>query len=222
MILLYTPDPSASSEPPDEVGNGIYWRLCHILLYNDPIKYVSNWIMFLGLWSGFSISWVRGCNPVLDISDLATESSQSLGMLLDQLRVPHVQSLSNSIIIVLVNWLVDPTCFVFLFWLMYWSFKYISYFSFHSNSDGDSVQVSLWTFVSLVANLRIRNICMLNPSGFAVDEILFQSQSIVYNFINLCNSNVSALLWTCITGIFVILIIFSRIKYFMRKLFNYD
>ncbi|CAA6661820.1 unnamed protein product [Spirodela intermedia] len=73
MILLYTPDPSVSSEPPGEVGNG------------------------------FSISWVRGCNPALDVSDLATESSQSLGMLLDQLRMPHVQSLSNSIIIVLVN-----------------------------------------------------------------------------------------------------------------------
>ncbi|XP_078445318.1 HEAT repeat-containing protein isoform X2 [Wolffia australiana] len=70
MILLYTPDPSAPSEPPDE---------------------------------GFSISWVRGSNPVLNVSNLVSEATQCLGMLLDQLRVPHVKSLSNSIIIVLVN-----------------------------------------------------------------------------------------------------------------------
>ncbi|MQL92868.1 hypothetical protein Taro_025504 [Colocasia esculenta] len=75
MILLYTPDPNISSEPPNEMGDG------------------------------FSISWVRGCHPVLNVGDLATESSQSLGMLLDQLRFPQVKSLSNSIVIVLVNWL---------------------------------------------------------------------------------------------------------------------
>uniref|UniRef100_A0A1D1XLC0 Symplekin n=1 Tax=Anthurium amnicola TaxID=1678845 RepID=A0A1D1XLC0_9ARAE len=75
MILLYTPDPNISSEPPSQIGDGL----------------------------GFNISWVRGCHPVLNVGELATEASKSLGMLLDQLRFPQVKSLSNSIIIVLIN-----------------------------------------------------------------------------------------------------------------------
>ncbi|KAH7677881.1 symplekin protein [Dioscorea alata] len=75
MILAYTPDPNGTSDPPHEVDDG----------------------------SEFNISWLRGGHPVLSVGDLAMEASQSLGLLLDQLRFPQVKSLSNSIVIVLVN-----------------------------------------------------------------------------------------------------------------------
>ncbi|XP_020087001.1 uncharacterized protein LOC109709265 isoform X2 [Ananas comosus] len=75
MILLYTPDPSISSDPPQEAGDGL----------------------------GFNISWLRAGHPLLDVGDLAMEASQSLGLLLEQLRSPQVKSLSNSMIIVLIN-----------------------------------------------------------------------------------------------------------------------
>ncbi|XP_058110235.1 uncharacterized protein LOC131253301 isoform X3 [Magnolia sinica] len=74
LILLYTPDPNGSSQPPPhEAGNG------------------------------FNISWLRSGHPLLNVGDLAVEASQSLGLLLDQLRFPSVKSLSNSIIIILIN-----------------------------------------------------------------------------------------------------------------------
>ncbi|KMZ75469.1 putative Symplekin [Zostera marina] len=75
MILLYTPDPSGSSNPPQVAGDGI----------------------------GFNISWLRGGHPILKVGDLSTVASQSLGVLLDQLRLPQVKFLSNALIIVLIN-----------------------------------------------------------------------------------------------------------------------
>ncbi|DAD49378.1 TPA_asm: hypothetical protein HUJ06_000132 [Nelumbo nucifera] len=78
MILLYTSDPNSSSEPP-------LHQACE------------------GKIVGFDISWLRGGHPVLNIGDLSIEASQSLGLLLDQLRFPTVKSLSNSIIIVVIN-----------------------------------------------------------------------------------------------------------------------
>lgn len=51
----------------------------------------------------FNISWIRGGHPMLNVGDLSIEASQSLGLLLDELRVPMVNSLSNSMIIVLIN-----------------------------------------------------------------------------------------------------------------------
>ncbi|KAL5550451.1 hypothetical protein UlMin_000627 [Ulmus minor] len=75
IILLYTPDPNGSSEPPSKEGNLVE----------------------------FNISWLRSGHPVLNIGDLSIQASQSLGLLLDQLRFPAVNSLSNSTIIVLIN-----------------------------------------------------------------------------------------------------------------------
>lgn len=51
----------------------------------------------------FNISWLRAGHPVLNVGDLSVEATQSLGLLLDQLRFPTVKSLSNSAIIVLIN-----------------------------------------------------------------------------------------------------------------------
>ncbi|KAF6153639.1 hypothetical protein GIB67_027506 [Kingdonia uniflora] len=77
-ILLYTPDPNGSSvSPPSQVSE------------ENTVE--------------FNISWLRGGHPVLSVGDLSNEASQSLGLLLDQLRSPRVKSLSNSIIIVLIN-----------------------------------------------------------------------------------------------------------------------
>lgn len=49
------------------------------------------------------MSWLRGGHPVLNVGDLSMEASQSLGLLLDQLRFPTVKSVSNLMIIVLIN-----------------------------------------------------------------------------------------------------------------------
>ncbi|XP_058214534.1 uncharacterized protein LOC131326009 [Rhododendron vialii] len=78
VIRLYTPDPGGSSEPP--------------LHPASEEKLVE-----------FNISWIRGGHPMLNVGDLSIEASQSLGLLLDELRLPMVNSLSNSMIIVLIN-----------------------------------------------------------------------------------------------------------------------
>ncbi|KAF8038513.1 hypothetical protein BT93_B1152 [Corymbia citriodora subsp. variegata] len=78
IILLYTPDPNGSSEPPSDQ------RLEGNLL-------------------GFNASWLRSGHPILNVGDLATEASRSLILLLDQLRSPTVKSLSNLTIVVLIN-----------------------------------------------------------------------------------------------------------------------
>lgn len=73
LVLLYTPDPDLPSDPPNDAG------------------------------SGFNISWLKGGHPLLNVGDLALEASHSLRLLLDQLKLPQVKSLSNSMIIVLIN-----------------------------------------------------------------------------------------------------------------------
>ncbi|XP_072974798.1 uncharacterized protein [Typha angustifolia] len=75
MVLLYTPDPNISSDPPNENNDG----------------------------SEFNILWLRGGHPLLNMGDLAMEASQSLGLLLEQLRLPQVKSLGTSMTIVLIN-----------------------------------------------------------------------------------------------------------------------
>ncbi|KAK3019013.1 hypothetical protein RJ639_003621 [Escallonia herrerae] len=78
IILLCTPDPGGSSEPPAD---------------QTPDEILED----------FNISWLRGGHPVLNVGDLSVEASQSLGMLLDQLRFPTVKSLSNMMVIVLIK-----------------------------------------------------------------------------------------------------------------------
>jgi symplekin len=51
----------------------------------------------------FNISWIRAGHPLLNVGDLSIEATQSLGLLLDQLRFPTVKSLSNAETIVLIN-----------------------------------------------------------------------------------------------------------------------
>ncbi|XP_050380986.1 uncharacterized protein LOC126798167 [Argentina anserina] len=75
VVLLYTPDPNGSQEPPAHEGHSVE----------------------------FNISWLRGGHPLLNVGDLSIEASQSLGLLLDQLRFPTVKSLGNLVIVVLIN-----------------------------------------------------------------------------------------------------------------------
>uniref|UniRef100_A0A7N0VDI7 Symplekin n=1 Tax=Kalanchoe fedtschenkoi TaxID=63787 RepID=A0A7N0VDI7_KALFE len=75
IILLYTPDPNGSSEPPP-----------------DQVFEVD-----------FNISWLRGGHPLLNAGDLSIDASRNLGLLLDQLRLPAVKSLTHSMIIVLIK-----------------------------------------------------------------------------------------------------------------------
>ncbi|KAK3018031.1 hypothetical protein RJ639_004521 [Escallonia herrerae] len=78
IILLCTPDPGGSSEPPaDQIPDEIL--------------------------EDFNISWLRGGHPVLNVGDLSVEASQHLGMLLDQLRFPTVKSLSKMMVIILIK-----------------------------------------------------------------------------------------------------------------------
>lgn len=75
VILLYTPDPNGSLKPP-----------------RDEESLVE-----------FNISWLRGCHPVLNVGDLSIEASERLGLLLDQLRLPTVKSLSSLVVVVIIN-----------------------------------------------------------------------------------------------------------------------
>ncbi|XP_057489795.1 LOW QUALITY PROTEIN: uncharacterized protein LOC130775695 [Actinidia eriantha] len=71
-----------------------------ILLYAlDPTT--AN--LFSEKFAEFNISWIRGGHHVLNVGDLSIEASQNLGLLLDELRLPTVKSLSNSMMIVLIN-----------------------------------------------------------------------------------------------------------------------
>uniref|UniRef100_A0A803NCL2 Symplekin/Pta1 N-terminal domain-containing protein n=1 Tax=Chenopodium quinoa TaxID=63459 RepID=A0A803NCL2_CHEQI len=78
IILIYTPDPNGGTELPSH-------------LISD------------GKEAGFTISCVRRGHPLLKIGDLSIEASQSLRLLLDQLRLPIVKSLSTSMVVVLIN-----------------------------------------------------------------------------------------------------------------------
>ncbi|XVF08283.1 hypothetical protein REPUB_Repub06bG0213100 [Reevesia pubescens] len=75
VILLYTPNPNGSPEPPPDEGT--------------PIE--------------FNITWLRGGHPLLNVGDLSIEASQRLVLLLDQLRFPTVKSLTSSVIVVLIS-----------------------------------------------------------------------------------------------------------------------
>ncbi|KAF0908600.1 hypothetical protein E2562_026648 [Oryza meyeriana var. granulata] len=74
-VLLYTSDPDSPPDPPNEVTEDV----------------------------GFNVAWLRGGHPLLNVGDLAMEASQSLGLLLEQLKPPKVKSLSTSMIIVFVT-----------------------------------------------------------------------------------------------------------------------
>ncbi|KAJ9545286.1 hypothetical protein OSB04_024993 [Centaurea solstitialis] len=78
VTLLYTADPSASSEPPEDLTSG-----------EMPDE--------------FNIAWLRGGHPILNVGNLSVEASRNLGLLLDQLRYPAVKSLSNMVVIVLIK-----------------------------------------------------------------------------------------------------------------------
>ncbi|CAI9097243.1 OLC1v1033622C5 [Oldenlandia corymbosa var. corymbosa] len=78
VVLLYTPNPYGSSDPSsDQISEGKV--------------------------EDFNISWLRGGHPILNVGDLSIEATQSLGLLLDQLRFPTVKSHSNLMIILLIN-----------------------------------------------------------------------------------------------------------------------
>lgn len=74
-VLMYTPDPDVPSDPPTETTEDM----------------------------AFNVAWLRGGHPLLNVGDLAMEASQSLGLLLEQLKCPKVKSLSTSMIIVFVT-----------------------------------------------------------------------------------------------------------------------
>ncbi|XP_021744745.1 uncharacterized protein LOC110710718 isoform X2 [Chenopodium quinoa] len=80
IILIYTPDPNGGTELPS-----------HLISDGN------------GKEAGFSISCVRRGHPLLKLGDLSIEASQSLRLLLDQLRLPIVKSLSTSMVVVLIN-----------------------------------------------------------------------------------------------------------------------
>lgn len=48
---------------------------------------------------------------MLNVGDLSIEASERLGLLLDQLRLPTVKSLSSLVVVVLINrYMVYPSC----------------------------------------------------------------------------------------------------------------
>ncbi|KAK2656710.1 hypothetical protein Ddye_009762 [Dipteronia dyeriana] len=75
VILLYTADPNGSAKPSLPEG--------------DLVE--------------FNVSWLRGGHAVLNVGDLSIEAKERLGLLLDQLRFPTVQSISNLVTVVLIN-----------------------------------------------------------------------------------------------------------------------
>ncbi|KAF7006452.1 hypothetical protein CFC21_021497 [Triticum aestivum] len=74
-VLMHTPDPNITSDPPTQATEDM----------------------------GFNIAWLRGGHPLLNVGDLAMEASQSLGLLLEQLKSPKIRLLSTSMIIVFVT-----------------------------------------------------------------------------------------------------------------------
>jgi symplekin len=86
-VLLFTPDPSGSSQPPPNQQN------------SD------------GVAKGFNIAWIAGGHPLLDANALGQEASKNLGLLLNQLRAPESSVLPGPVAIVLVNRYVSLTGF---------------------------------------------------------------------------------------------------------------
>ncbi|GFY83762.1 HEAT repeat-containing protein [Actinidia rufa] len=82
VILLYALDPSGSSEPP------LHQQLLTCFQKSLPSSIYHGFVEVI-LYS--------------NLGDLSIEASQNLGLLLDELRLPTVKSLSNSMMIVLIN-----------------------------------------------------------------------------------------------------------------------
>ena len=121
-ILLYTPDPSGSSEPPSNHSyEGSVFDCYTLYMHNILLKIIKrNFLgifikwdfdikmfisahLFVEKFDGFNMAWLRGGHPVLNVGDSSTEASKSLGLLLDQLRYSKGKSLNNSAMIVLIN-----------------------------------------------------------------------------------------------------------------------
>ncbi|KAH7422666.1 hypothetical protein KP509_12G019100 [Ceratopteris richardii] len=77
LILLFTPEPNGSSQPP-------------------PLNQKSG-------KSIFNVAWLHGGHPVLDVGSLGQEASRNLSLLLDQLRGTEVLRIPGPIAVVLVN-----------------------------------------------------------------------------------------------------------------------
>ncbi|KAJ7553566.1 hypothetical protein O6H91_06G103400 [Diphasiastrum complanatum] len=77
-ILLFTSDPSGSSQP--------------------PLLHDAN-----GSLKGFNMTWITSGHPMLDAMSLGQEASKNLGLLLNQLRPPEISSVPGPVAIVLVN-----------------------------------------------------------------------------------------------------------------------
>jgi symplekin len=108
-VLMYTPDPNVPSDPPTETTEGAAYVSFHMEL-NIFSMFRNCWVHAdLGIRRtfavmGFNVAWLRaGGHPLLNVGDLAMEASQSLGLLLEQLKYPKVKSLSTSMIIVFIT-----------------------------------------------------------------------------------------------------------------------
>lgn len=87
-----------------KVFNHIFEYLFYVgmyLLYE--FMFIMCYSIFAGNFDEFNVSWLRGGHPLLNVSDLSAEASQSLGLLLDQLRSPSLKSHSYLVIIVLIK-----------------------------------------------------------------------------------------------------------------------
>lgn len=78
---------------------------CHlyVIILALSVFYIFYSIDFVGTPVEFNATWLCGGHPLLNVGDLSIEASQQLGLLLDQLRFPIVKSLTNSVIVVLIN-----------------------------------------------------------------------------------------------------------------------
>ncbi|MCO5605257.1 hypothetical protein L7F22_059437 [Adiantum nelumboides] len=77
VILLYTPEPNGSTQPP-------------------PLSQKCD-------NNSFNVAWLHGGHPVLDVGSLGQEASRNLSLLLDQLRGTEVLKVSGPVAVVLVN-----------------------------------------------------------------------------------------------------------------------
>lgn len=120
-VLLYTPDPNAPSDPPSETTEGTAYVSFHMevivfFMFRNCGVHADLAISKSSVDMGFNVAWLRGGHPLLNAGDLAMEASQSLGLLLDQLKYPKVKSLSTSMIIVFVTRFVSyPLVLLFSF-----------------------------------------------------------------------------------------------------------
>jgi symplekin len=99
---MHTPDPDITSDPPNQATEGRPYGVLYIKLTVFHLIY-GMIICHSFVDMGFNIAWLRGGHPLLNVGDLAMEASQSLGLLLEQLKPPKIRSLSTSMIIVFVS-----------------------------------------------------------------------------------------------------------------------